>query len=377
MGTPSQHTFAGALGIYTAGGLFWAFLPFFVGLQVSTGGLSEAEAGSLGSAYLIGFSLTSLGALWWVPRIDWRVAIAGAAAVVVVCLWLLQGADAYLSSLATVFAIGLMMGAFWTIAYRIFGATENPDRSFAIGIVVSYTALAAVSYAIGQFVVPDHGLSGSALVLGGIIAVLAVSAVFIPAGGGGPGAPAAELSWRPPLAIGLALIGLLGTALAFAAVWAFAERIGVAAGFAGDRISPVIASNLLASAAGSVLATVLGTRLGRAVPLLGGMTLLVACVLLLLWADLFWLYAIAVSGLGLCVGFALPYQMGAIGAADVESRFVVLIAAAQGLGSAGGAYLGGVAVDAGGTVALSAMATAALVLSAASFGPILKQGATR
>ena len=86
MARTSQRTFAGALGIYTAGGLFWAFLPFFVGLQVSTGGLSEAEAGSLGSAYLIGFSLTSLGALWWVPRIDWRVTTAGAAAVVVVCL---------------------------------------------------------------------------------------------------------------------------------------------------------------------------------------------------------------------------------------------------------------------------------------------------
>ena len=55
-----RRAFTGALAIYTAGGLFWAFLPFFVGLQVSSGGMTQAEAGSLGSAYLVGFSLASL-----------------------------------------------------------------------------------------------------------------------------------------------------------------------------------------------------------------------------------------------------------------------------------------------------------------------------
>ena len=41
-----RGAFGGALGIYTAGGLFWAFLPFFVGLQVGTGGMTQAQAGS-------------------------------------------------------------------------------------------------------------------------------------------------------------------------------------------------------------------------------------------------------------------------------------------------------------------------------------------
>ena len=62
-----RGVFTGALGIYTAGGLFWAFLPFFVGLQVGAGGMTQAQAGSLGSAYLVGFSLASLTGLWWVP----------------------------------------------------------------------------------------------------------------------------------------------------------------------------------------------------------------------------------------------------------------------------------------------------------------------
>ena len=258
-----RRVFTGALGIYTAGGLFWAFLPFFVGLQVSAGGLTQAQAGSLGSAYLVGFSLASLTGLWWVPRFNWRVLIGAAAAIIVLCLFTLAETGSYGVSIGSVFVIGLMMGGFWTIAYRIFGASANPDRSFATGIVVAYTFLALVSYIIGQFVVPDHGLRGSAYLLGAVIVVLGFSALLVPSGISEDAGKSTAISYRPPLRVALALLGILATGFAFAAVWAFAERIGVAAGFDSSWISPVVATNLLASAAGSVLATVLGTRFGR------------------------------------------------------------------------------------------------------------------
>ena len=369
-----KREYLGGLGIYTAGGLFWAFLPYFVGLQVSAGGMSEAQAGALGSAYLGGFSLASLTAMWWVTQVNWRVLTVVAAALIIACLWSMQGIDAYGVRFISVALIGLCMGSFWAVAYRIFGATENPDRSFAIGIVVSYTVLAAVSYVVGQFIAPRYSLTGSALLLSVIIALLAVSAIVLPQGAAGDTDVSKEISYRPPLSIALALIGLLGTGLAFASIWAFAERIGVGAGFDKNAISPVIASNLLASAAGSLLATVVGVKFGRVKPLIGGMALFVLCVLLLTRADIFLLYAIAVSGLGFFVGFVLPYQMGAIGAADTAGRFVVLIAAAQGIGSAFGAYAGGFTFDIGGAPQLSLFAAGALVVSAALFIPILRSG---
>ncbi len=365
-----RRAFAGALGIYTAGGLFWAFLPFFVGLQISIGGMTEAEAGSLGSAYLIGFSVASLTGLWWVPRFDWRALVVVGAVVIVLSLFLLQGTQSYGPSLVSVFVIGLMMGSFWTVAYRIFSASSNPDRSFAIGIVVSYTALALVSYGIGRFVAPHYGLTGSAYVLGALIITLGFSALLVPSGPASPADGTLSVSYRPPLRVGLALLGILGTGFAFAAVWAFAERIGVAAGFDPGRISPVVASNLLASAAGSVLATVLGTSWGRKRTLLAGMVLMAAAIVSLLWADAFWVYGMAVAGLGFTIGFVLPYQMGALAALDAEGRFVVLIAAAQGIGSAAGPFLGGVAVEAGGIRPLLLIASLVLALSAVAFASI-------
>jgi len=363
----SRGAFTGALGIYTAGGLFWAFLPFFVGLQVGTGGMTQAQAGSLGSAYLVGFSLASLTGLWWVPRFNWRLLVAAAATIIVLSLFVLAETGSYGVSIASVFATGLMMGSFWTIAYRIFGASANPDRSFAIGIVVAYTALALVSYVVGQFVVPDHGLKGSAYLLSAVIVVLGFSALLVPSGSGEGEEESTAISYRPPVRVGLALLGILATGFAFAAVWAFAERIGVAAGFDSSRISPVVASNLLASAAGSVLATVLGTRFGRRWVLLAGMALMVAAILSLSWSEIYLLYAMGIVGLGFTIGFVLPYQMGTLAVLDTEGRFVVLITAAQGIGSAAGPALGGVAFDTGGLQSLVIVAVVVLVLGAVLF----------
>ena len=303
-------------------------------------------------------------------RFDWRVTVGAAAAVIVVCLLTLARADAYSVGLIATAAVGLMMGSFWTIAYRIFGATSNPDRSFATGIVVAYTALAIVSYVVGQFVVPDYGLQGSAYLLSAIIVVLGFAALLVPSGSPPAAAEPAALSYRPPARVALALLGILATGFAFAAVWAFAERIGVNAGFDSSRISPVVASNLLASAAGSVLATAIGIRFGRRWTLLVGMLLMMGAILALLGSATYWLYAVGIVGLGFTIGFVLPFQMGALAALDTAGRFVVLITAAQGIGSAIGPVLGGVAVDTGGLRALLIAAVAALVIAAIIFSSI-------
>lgn len=126
---------------------------------------------------------------------------------------------------------------------------------------------------------------------------------------------------------------------------------------------PVIASNLLASALGSVVATLLGMRAGRLIPLAGGMLLMLIAVSALMPLGHFWVYAAAVAGLGFAVGFVPPYQMGNIAALDRSNRFVVLIAAAQGIGSALGSWLGGVAADAGGFRLLIGVAAIVIVAS--------------
>lgn len=358
----------GALGIYTAGGLFWAFLPFFIGLQVSTGGLNQVQAGLLGSAYLVAFTIASLSAVWWIDRFNWRTLIRLGVGSVVGALIVLQGSDSYFVNVASVLLIGLIMGGLWTIAYRIFSASQDPERSFATGIVVSYSILAAITYAVGRWIVPAYGLSGSAYFLSAIIVFLGLSTFLLPSG---PASVSDSVSsttlFRPPAKVSLSLAGLLTTSLVFAAVWAFAERLGVVSGFDATQISPIVASNLLGSAAGSVLAGVLGTRFGRKRTLLIGLSVMTLSVLCLLWADIYWIYGTAIVGLGFTIGFVLPYQMGTVAALDKDGKFVVLIAAAQGVGSALGPVLGGVGFSMGGISALVSIAVSAMVISAILF----------
>lgn len=369
-----RRDYYGALALYTAGGLFWAFLPYFIGLQMDAGGLSQTQAGSLGSGYLIGFTLASLSALWWAPRFNWRLVVLVASIVIIAALYLLQGTDSYSLSLLSVIIVGLMMGSFWAIYYRIFASSSNPDRNFAIGIIVSYTVLAVISYVIGSHVIPSSGLSGAAFVLGAAIALLGTIALLIPANLTEQETESNH-SYRPPQPIALALIGILTTGLAFASVWAFAERIGVTAGLSPDTISPVIASNLLAAAAGSVLATLLGTRLGRRFSLYMGLSVMAAAMVMLFGATSAGIYAAGFIGLGLGIGFVMPYQMATLAALDNKGHFVVLIAAAQGLGSAAGPLLGGLAADIFGINALLTLALCTIVLSGIVFAMIKEHNA--
>ena len=59
----------------------------------------------------------------------------------------------------------------------------------------------------------------------------------------------------------------------------------------------------------------------------------------------------------------MPYQMGYLAALDRDNRFVLLIAAAQGLGSAAGPFAGGAAADAGGYRLLVIVAGAVVTAS--------------
>ena len=365
-------TRTGALALYTAGGLFWAFLPYFISLQMDVGGLSQTRAGLLGSGYLLGFTLASVSALWWVPRFNWRLVSLIASVVIIITLHLLQGSESYIFSFLCVATVGLMMGSFWAIYYRIFGRTSNPDHNFAIGIVVSYTALAVISYVIASYVIPANGLKGAAYVLAAIIAVLGMVGLLIPRGMTEKKSQTGY-AYRPPKTVVLALIGILGTGLAFACVWTFAERIGMAAGLGRDEISPVIASNLLASAGGSLLATMMGVRMGRRLSLFVGLAVMASAIAILYSATSIWFYAASFIGLGLAIGFVMPYQMGVLATLDGRGHFVVLIAAVQGLGSAAGPVLGGLAADISGVSALLTLALFTLALSGVSFAVIDKR----
>ncbi|TQV70509.1 MFS transporter [Exilibacterium tricleocarpae] len=362
-------TFYGSLAVFTAGGLFWAFLPLFIGLQSEALNISKAGAGALGSAYLIAFSLVATTAVLWVPRSNWRHALPAAGVIVVAGFYAVARADSYATVIAACIFIGVGMGIKWAISYRIFGAAANPDRAFGLSIAISYSALAVVVFILGRFVITPYGLGGAALAIIATVALLSLGAFWIPANLAAPApSPIGGIDGNMPVPVALALAGIFLGGLGIAAIWAFVERIGVAAGFDGARIGPVISGNLLAIGGGSLAAAAISTRIPRRPALAGGYAVLAGSLWTLANIDSFFSYAAAVTAFGLGTGLVLPFQMATLATVDSSGRFVVLIAAAQGFGGALGPLVGGLAADSGGRQALVACG---LLIFLASYGMFL------
>lgn len=365
----SKQSLIGAIALYTAGGLFWSFLPFFIGLQEEMSSLSATRAGSLGSTYLVGFTLVSLCGPWWMERWRWH----GWIGLACLCIWLGLGAMSattrYGLLLGACLAVGAGMGMFWVLAFRVFGASERPQRAFGLAVTLGYGLLALVTYGIGHLILPNAGLGGITLAIGTLVGVLAALSSGLSWSRTGeitrhvPASVASQVSARSAWPVMLALLGVVLLSLSFASIWAFAERIGNQAGFSHAQVAAVLSCNLLVTGAGSLLAAGVGNRCPRWVLLVGLGLMLVLCDVAVAGVSRFSVYILAISGMGLAVGIGMPVQLGIVAWLDRAKRYVPLVAAAQGLGTAIGPGLGGAAFDWGGVPALVTLAAASAAAS--------------
>jgi len=142
----------------------------------------------------------------------------------------------------------------------------------------------------------------------------------------------------------LPLWGLAGSAAIFvgqAAVWAFIERMGSAAGLSPGTIGSALGSSVLAGIAGAFAASWLAGRKGRRLPMAVAMIGEIVCLLFLLGGYTTAVYFAVVIVYSICWNFWLPYQMAVIAETDVSGKFVALITLSQAVGVAVGPALVG------------------------------------
>ena len=258
------------------------------------------------------------------------------------------------------------MGSFWVIAYRVFAASQNPDRSFSVAIAISYSLLALITFVIGHYVVPVSGLRGMMTVIALLVIAFGAVGLLVPSTIV-TDVRATQAARQPVAPVLTALIGIFFFGLAFAAIWTFAERIGLAAGLDKGSVGVVLSFNLLVTGVGSLLAAALGSRFGRFAPLTLACLVLALSMVAVTHISSLTVFALAIGGLGLGVGFGMPFQLATVSSLDRSGRFVILITAAQGLGTAFGPLAGGIAVDRAGAPGAGWMALAALAASFLAF----------
>lgn len=251
--------FVGHLGIYA--------VPIQIGSLMDWLGISAAGSGMLGTAELLAIALTSIAVS---PRVtSWnlsRLAVGGALLAAAAEL-LTLAADAGPALFAARITVGVGCGAVYAAVCAIAAGTGQPDRVFAAGtalmnggFLVLFAVLPHVSAALGpQAVFPALGL------------LLACFAPFLGRLPPSPGLAAeteGQRSRAAPAAVVSHFAGLVCLNLGLGATWGFAERMGLDAGATPVEVGNILSASMLPMIGGCLLATVLGARYGRTLPVL-------------------------------------------------------------------------------------------------------------
>ena len=314
--------------------------PVFLGALAETFGLSGRQLGFVGGAELGGSCLASLTAIYWFQRAQIRTLAVFAIAVAAVGNIMSTWAVDYSALLLARFTIGFLgSGVLYAFTLGLIGQLENPDRLIAIAIVTQ-----VVSLAIGMACVPllmaRWGLMGVTCTLALLFLTALICVPLLPMRARAERVLSKESGRLAFLPLGL-LLSLIIFCVGLGAVWPFIERMGNSAGFSMVEVGNALALSGLLGGLGAGVAALLGLRLGRLLPVTIAITLgLLAGFILATRSD--WAsYIIAIALFNFAWNLTFPYLMGAIAAADISGRFMVLIPAAQTGGYATGPVLVG------------------------------------
>lgn len=357
------------------GSIVFLLLPILIGAFTEELGLGTTQVGWLGSADMIGMFAAAVVATAWIRRSDWRRAgfIAGLALLAchVLSGWVVHYPSLFVIRMVAGFAGGSMM----SIALTCLGDGRNPDRYFAL-FISGQLGLGAIGLALLPKVLAAFGLGGAFLALALLVAIATAAIPFIPRSGRFP-APEnlRAIPLKRMIPGGVALLACFLFDLGVMMVWAYAERMGDAAGLEPGFIGNALAGSLLAALAGSLLAAAMGARFGRVLPLF---------VTLVLQAVALWLLGGELTQRGFFAGvmlfafawnFPVAFQLAITVSVDVSGRLVVLFLSAVKLGYAAAPALAALLIAGSGNFRpVLVVAAAVFGVSAMTFALLARRG---
>lgn len=348
----------------TIGGLPFNALPVMLGSMADSFSLEPQVVGMIGSICFAGYLVGTLGAPFWMDRLNWRT-LTVISAFGTAASFALSAREQEVVPLYVMWAlIGFFASTMTCLGMRILSDLPNKVQAFGTRQGVELSVTAAVLFALPPLVIAQYQYPGAALALAGVVAVLGISAFWVPQH---PLIPVTtESGNRPPMparawvALAVFFVFLAGNI----ALWAFLERIGKGLAIEAAEMGTVFAVLKLLGGAAAFSVAFFGERLGPRRP--------------------FWLVlAVILLGLGLLdhgktfVPFALGawiwefaftcgcvFQAALIARADPTGRAVVLIPAVFALSSMVGPGVAGQLIAGSSVSAVLALAAVCSVLPA-------------
>ena len=330
----------------TIGGLPFNLLPVMLGSLADSFGLDARAAGLMGSACFAGYLLGTLGAPLWMNRLNWRLLTVVSAAGTALFFALSAGVSSGPLLYAMWALIGFFASTMTCLGMRILSDLPNKVRAFGVrqGVELSVTAL--VLFALPPLVIAHFKYPGAALALAGVVALLGLSALWVPHGPQPVPAPLEQAgperlrgplpgaSWKALAVFFLFLVGNIG-------LWAFLERIGASLRITPAEMGIVFAVLKLLGGVAAFSVAAAGERLGplRAPCLVVGAV--GAGLALLAGASGFAGFALGAWIWEFAFTCGCVFQTAGIARSDPSGRAVMLVPAVFALSSMAGPGLAG------------------------------------
>ena len=311
------------------GALTIVILPGIVGVIADSLQLSPGQVGLVMSADIITMAAAMGITAFLIHKSNWRVMAATALVVLLAGSLLSIQANSYQAMILARLIAGIGEGMAVSVAFAIFGGTRNPDRQFAIYLVVILTVAASLLY----FIPAILAFGGKTYIFAVISLLIAINFLFVPwlpiSHGEEHSSLIKEEKPLPYVLVGLGLATVFLYFMAQGEAWAFMERIAANAGLSGQTIGTSLALSNIGGIAGALIAALASVRFGRAWPIIISAVISIAG-LVVLSGDINGL-SFGMATMLYIFGWNLtqPYFSGIMAELDPKGRVVVMMGAVQ------------------------------------------------
>ena len=329
--------------ILATAGLFYvnlggAFLSAFVdGL-----GVERDIAGFIVSANKYGAAFGALIATFLVKRLDWRKTVR----LLFLCLIVFDLISTQISNPQTLILLRFIHGSIGGLSVgfglSIIARTYNPDKIFGMLLVVQYSFGSLGIFAVPRLV----DAYGYGAVFGTLISFTLMTLIILPY------IPNVKSQldktstnnnlFKIPLnsMLILALCALFLFQASNMGVADYAFELGKDIGLENSNISNILTISNLISISGGLLVYVLGTKYGRTIPLIIGISTASIFTFLLHYSENVSIYFLANTITGIAWGFTIPYLLGLCATFDLHGQMAALAGFISKMGLASGPLVG-------------------------------------
>jgi MFS family permease len=350
--------------------------PGFVQGMVEYLRFSGADAGYVASAEMLGLAITTILMTFVARRVNWRQVIF----VSLLIMFVANALSTMFTDLQTFaalrFVAGLGAGSLVSLSFAAVGLTSNPDRNFGLLIMC-----VLIYGAIGLMLMP------SAYAFAGMDGVLWFFAVFpliaipflrhLPTTGENL-AQVEEGAVNLPVTMKtMALFAMLAYFAGQGVVWAYLFLIGLSGGLGEQQVANALMISQFAGIGGAMLAATLGSRFGRARPLMLGIIGGAACLYFLVGEFAFAVFAITIAVYNFAWNMVHPFLLASMASFDRRGHVVVYAVAMQMVGLAIGPALAAAVISEDSFINVNRLGAALFILSLALILPPVLTQASR